>query len=104
MESFLKSAGYTVLTADDGEAAVELYRMNAERISLVVTDLGLPKMSGRDVFLRMKETNPDVKVILASGYIEPHAKAELMQKGAKSVVHKPFVPGELLKQIREALN
>jgi CheY-like chemotaxis protein len=70
----------------------------------LVSDIGLPRMSGQDAFMLMKEVNAEVKVILASGYIEPHVKAALVAAGAKSVIHKPYVPDEILSQIRKVLH
>jgi CheY-like chemotaxis protein len=104
LESLLKSHGYTVLTADNGKRAVEMYAQRQQEIEVVLSDIGLPKMDGSNAFLKMKQINPDVKVILASGYCEPQVKADLIRSGVKSVISKPYLPKEILKQIRAALN
>src|SRR5207253_1304842 len=67
----LESDGYSVLAAKDGIEAVEMFEAHADEIGLVVCDLGLPRLGGHDVFLRMKEIKPSVRAIVASGYLEP---------------------------------
>ena len=69
----LESDGYRVIAARDGVEAVEMFENHADEIGLVVCDLGLPRLGGRDVFLRMKEIKPSVRAIVASGYLEPDA-------------------------------
>lgn len=104
LESLLRAHGYTVLAARDGGEAVEVYRTYRNQIALVVTDMGLPKMSGSDAFLRMKELNEDVRLILVSGYVEPQLKASLLESGIKKIIHKPCSPNIILREIRETLN
>jgi CheY-like chemotaxis protein len=103
LESTLTSYGYTVLIAEDGEKAVEVYKNRHHEISIVLTDIGLPKLSGQDAFIRMKEVNPDVKVIMVSGYLQPQARTELFEAGAKAVIQKPYMPPDVLKKIREVI-
>jgi DNA-binding NtrC family response regulator len=103
VRTLLTSKGYRVLTAENGNDALRVYSEHQTDIALVLSDVGLPKLGGADVFLGMKHINPDVKVILASGYVEPAAKAELLKAGAKGFVQKPYQPNEILKKIRDAL-
>ena len=104
VKNVLASRGYTVLTAADGLEAVEMYSLHKNQIGLVVADVGLPGLAGNEVFARMKETNPDVKVILASGFLEPGFKSEILIDGAKEVIRKPYQPNDLLRSIRRALD
>jgi two-component system cell cycle sensor histidine kinase/response regulator CckA len=104
VRALLESKGYRVLTAVDGEGAIKLYRAHSEDIALVLSDMGLPRLSGEDVFLQMKAINPDLKIILVSGYLEPEVKARLIKSGAKGFVQKPYVPLEVLERIRETLD
>ena len=99
----LEAKGYRVLTAHDGEHAISLYTEHWREVALVISDMGLPKISGADVFLQMKAINPDVKVILVSGYLEPETKAKLFRAGTKGFIQKPYVPLEILKRIRDTL-
>jgi PAS domain S-box-containing protein len=103
-EVVLTKKGYVVLTARDGEEAIETYRHRHREIALVVSDLGLPKLSGEDVLRRLKEFNPDVRLLLVSGFVEPEQKAEILKAGAIEVLPKPYSPNELLKKVRDALD
>jgi DNA-binding NarL/FixJ family response regulator len=81
-----------------------MYRKHQREVALVVTDIGLPKMGGQEVFLAVQKINPQVKVILVSGYLDPQAKADLFSAGAKGVIQKPYAPNEILKRVKEAIN
>ncbi len=98
-----ESDGYRVLAAKDGVEAVEMFEERADEIGLVVCDLGLPRMGGRDVFMRMKEIKPNVRVIVASGYLEPNLRAEILRAGVLETVQKPYDFRELLGRIREII-
>ena len=76
-----ESKGYTVLAAKDGIEAVEMYKQHRDKIALVFTDIGLPGLNGRQVFTKLKEMNPSVKVIFTSG-IFTDIKAALLKDGA----------------------
>lgn len=104
VQILLESNEYNVLKASTGEDAVRLYRERHDTIDVVISDMGLPKMGGREVFRLMKTINPAVKAILASGYLEPDVKASLVADGVKEILHKPYVPVELLKVVREVLD
>jgi len=100
----LEGKGYRVLRASDGEEGLQLFTERMQEIALVLSDLGLPKISGEDLFRRMRQLKPEAKVILATGYIEPGTKSELLKAGARELIQKPYVPAEVLKKIREALD
>ena len=70
IQLLLETHGYTVMTTKDGIEAVNVYRQHANEIALVISDMGLPKLSGENEFKTNKEINPAVKMILASGYFE----------------------------------
>jgi CheY-like chemotaxis protein len=96
----LKADGYRVLAAKDGVEAVEMFETHSEEIGLVVCDLGLPRLGGRDVFLRMKEIKPSVRAIVASGYLEPNLRTEILRAGVIDTVQKPYDFRELMERIR----
>jgi two-component system cell cycle sensor histidine kinase/response regulator CckA len=83
--------GYEVFTAADGEEAIEVYRSHKKEIDVVLLDIGLPKISGVIVFRKMKEDNPDVRIVIASGYLEPQVKAEMLRAGVKHFFLKPYM-------------
>jgi DNA-binding response OmpR family regulator len=103
LRNTLEAAGYTVLSASDGEQAVSMYESLADDIALVITDIGLPRMSGHEVFRRLRAMKPQARVIIATGYIEPDAKSNLLALGAKHILQKPYLPEEVLRSVREAL-
>lgn len=96
----LEGDGYRVLAAKDGIEAVEMFERHADEVGLVVCDLGLPRMSGRDVFLRMKEIKPSVQAIVASGYLEPGIRSEILRAGVVDTVQKPYDFRDLMERIR----
>ena len=104
LKTVLASKGYQVLTASDGIEAVEIYALHRENINLVVADIGLPRLAGSEVFLRLKQSNPGIKVVLASGFLEPALKAEMIKAGAKEIIQKPYQPNDFLKSVRKALD
>jgi PAS domain S-box-containing protein len=86
----LKKLGYTVLESNNGRHTVELYAKVQDKIDLVILDIVMPDMSGGDVYDRLKEINPDVKVLLASGYSIDDQAREIMERGCDDFIQKPF--------------
>jgi two-component system, cell cycle sensor histidine kinase and response regulator CckA len=103
-ERHLKRAGYTVMSAGNGAEALEVYKKEQTRISLVILDLMMPIMGGTQCLRDLLRINPNVKVLIASGYsaVDP-AKGDEMTR-AKGFVHKPFDTEQLLKAVRNALD
>jgi len=99
----LQSEGYRVLVARDGLEAVEIFAANCDGIGLVVCDLGLPKLGGREVFLRMKEIKPSVRVIVASGYLEPSMHSDILKAGVLDTIQKPYDLREFLHKIQAVI-
>jgi two-component system cell cycle sensor histidine kinase/response regulator CckA len=104
LTELLHSRGYKVIAAPDGIRGLEMYKAHDYEIDAVITDMGLPKLSGQDLFARIMEINPSARVILASGYLEPHLKSKLFNAGAKAFVQKPYHVQEVLKTTREVLD
>ena len=104
LKVLLESKGYRVHAAADGLEAVGMYEGHKHQIDLVLTDIGLPKMDGIEEFRALREINPQVKVMLASGFLEPDAKSELFKAGAKGFIQKPYTSEDLLRKIREVLD
>ena len=100
MLRFLKKTfsrqGFQVFTAADGEEAIEVYRCHKEEIDGVLLDMGLPKVAGVSVFQKMKEDNPDIPVVIASGYLTPEVKAEMVSAGVKHFFLKPYLYQEII--------
>ncbi|MCD6305513.1 MAG: PAS domain S-box protein [Deltaproteobacteria bacterium] len=100
----LEQFGYTVILANDGESALEVYEKRAKDISLVILDLMMPGMGGKRCLVELLKINPDVKVVIASGYsINCHAR-DALEAGAKAFVSKPFELKQILGVVREVLD
>ena len=100
----LEAEGYTVIEAHNGEEAVNIFREKKDSIDLVLTDMGLPKLSGHDVFTALQKLKPEVKVVFASGFFDPEIKSELMKRGAEAFIQKPYDRAEMLHTLRELLD
>jgi signal transduction histidine kinase/integral membrane sensor domain MASE1/CheY-like chemotaxis protein len=100
----LVKAGYQSIIAMDGEEAIDLYRQNRDKIDIVLMDLGLPKVTGADVIRLMKKQDPNIKVIVTTGYLEPELKSELLGTGVKDYIHKPYSVDTVVKTVQSALS
>jgi len=100
----LKVLGYEVLTAKGGREAVQLYRQQADRIDLVILDMVMPDMGGEDTFDLLRAIQPAVRVILASGYSEAGQVQQLMERGCRGFLPKPYRITDLAKKVRAVLD
>jgi CheY-like chemotaxis protein len=99
----LELKGFEVLEAEDGLVALELLRRRGRDISLVLLDMTMPHMGGEAAFREMRQVQPDIRVILSSGYNEQEAMSRFMGKGLKGFIQKPYGPKELLAKIQAVL-
>jgi len=102
--AMLREMGFDILTAVNGLEAVELYPAHKDDIKLVLLDMSMPKMDGEQTFRELRKMNPDVCVILSSGYNEQEATERFKGKGLAGFVHKPYLPDALEKAVSKALN
>ena len=86
----LEKSRYAVISASNGFEAVQKYQSHRDQIDLVILDMVMPRMNGRDCLHRLKEINPDVKVVIMTGYTTDASAVELFGEGALRVVPKPF--------------
>lgn len=100
MVTVLEAGGYKCITAGAGLEAIETYRQNQDQIAAVVLDLGLPDYLGQDVFAAMRQINPNARIIVASGAIDPDVQNELTRAGCKHFVEKPYNIAELLQALK----
>jgi PAS domain S-box-containing protein len=103
-QRILTRSGYTVLTATSGEEALEVYSHQQDKISLIILDLIMPGMGGKECLGKLRKVNPEAKVLIASGYAADEATKGSVGLGAKGFVAKPFRHTELLKQVRKTLD
>ena len=102
-ERMLTKAGYQVITCVDGAEAVQLYRTAMNAIDLVLLDMMMPKMNGRDTFAALKKFNPSVKVLIMSGFSDQDVQ-EFLRDGILGYIAKPFQMRAFLVKVREALD
>lgn len=100
----LKKIGYRVLKALSGKEAISEYQANSAKIDLVILDLIMPKISGGEVYDKLKEINPQVKVLLSSGYSVDGQATEILKRGCNGFIQKPFNMGELSRKVNEILD
>jgi PAS domain S-box-containing protein len=96
--------GYTVLAAQNGKEAIEIYQKNQHKIDLVILDMIMPVMSGGETYDKLKEINPDVHVLLSSGYSMNGQAREILARGCIGFIQKPFSMQNLSLKIREILD
>src|SRR5262249_50246070 len=104
IRSALRNAGYTVLEARHGEEALELGRTHLGTIHLVITDVIMPHMSGRDLADRFAELRPEVKLLFMSGYTAEMAVEPKGPDSSRLFLQKPFTPAVLVAKVREILD
>jgi signal transduction histidine kinase/CheY-like chemotaxis protein len=100
----LEKLGYTVVTAKDGEEALDLFQTAPERFDLVLLDLIMPGLGGGAVYDRLREVKPEVKVLLSSGYSIDGQAMEIIERGCSGFIQKPFTMKSLSEKIREVLD
>lgn len=100
----LTAKGYTVLTAEDGMAGVTLFERHRDRVAVIISDFGLPRLRGDAVLKLVRSIKSDAKFILASGYLEPKIRAEMENNGCRYFLQKPYAAEELLGVMREVID
>jgi two-component system cell cycle sensor histidine kinase/response regulator CckA len=102
-KELLEAMGYMVLIARDGKEAIEVYGRNPDDIDLVLLDMVMPEMCGGETYDRMKGINPDIKVLLSSGYSIDGKATEILERGCDGFIQKPFTMKELSRKLMEIL-
>jgi CheY-like chemotaxis protein len=100
----LSDEGYRVVTARDGFQAIDIYRKLRDQIALIILDFTMPVMDGSDVFHELLEINPQVPVVLSSGFAEQDNLRAMLAKGMRGFIPKPYTQQKLLAQIRATLD
>ena len=100
----LNSFGYEVITASNGKEALEIYKREGERISLVILDLIMPEMDGKQCLVEILRVDPKARILIASGYSENGPIKGTSLTGARGFVEKPYNMGKLLQTIRDVLD
>jgi CheY-like chemotaxis protein len=100
----LEFLGYQVIVALSGREAIDIYAQKKDQIDLVIQDMVMPVIDGAAVFAALKQMNPYVKVILASGYVYNEKISTVMEQGCRAFMPKPFRLEDLSYKVRKVLD
>jgi len=103
-QEILKTLGYKTMIARSGKEAVEIYKSSQEKINMVIMDMIIPGVSGKEFYDNLKKIDPEIKVLLSSGYSVSGQAAEILERGCNGFIQKPFKLKELSVKIREVLD
>ena len=95
---------FDVYQAQDGEEAFQVFAAHQDKIALMITDLGLPKLGGVELIAKVRAVNPRVKIIGSSGYGRANIRSEVLQAGGDEFIPKPYVTTELIKAVKRLLS
>jgi two-component system cell cycle sensor histidine kinase/response regulator CckA len=98
----LARLGYRVLTAAGGPVALDMYRAHASEIAVVLLDLTMPQMSGKEVFGALRQIDAGVRVVMMSGYTPEEMRAHFTEASPAGFLQKPFTPALLHELVRKA--
>jgi CheY-like chemotaxis protein len=100
----LEILGYDVLTARSGQEAVETFKTRNGKVDLVILDMIMPGMNGMETFDVLKSMNPNIKVLLSSGYSAESQSAKIMEQGCSGFIQKPYSLTDLSRKVKEVIN
>lgn len=100
----LESLGYHILTAQNGAEATSCFRDHSNDIDLILMDVVMPVMSGDEAALEIRNINPEIKIIFATGYAKPNSSDGIIQMASETVISKPFSTGRISQLIRKVLD
>ena len=103
-EMMLKRLGYRVLKAHSGYEGLQLFEENKSEIDLIISDLEMPKMNGKEVMDKIREINPEIKVLLSSGALTDADEKNVINKGFNGFLKKPYNLKTLYKKMAEIIN
>jgi CheY-like chemotaxis protein len=100
----LDSGGYQVISVENGQEALKVYRERFDQIDLVILDMAMPELNGKEAFKRFKEINPEVKVLLSSSYNQDGNTQEILRDGVLGFLQKPYGVNDILDKIRTVID
>ena len=103
-KQMLEMMGYKVLTAKSGKEALVIYKQNMDKIDMVILDMVMPDIGGSEVYDRLKKINPEIKVLLSSGYSINGQATDILNRGCNGFIQKPFSIKKLSHKLREILD
>ncbi len=104
VQEVLTRAGYTVISACDGQDAIEKFRANKDAVKLILMDIIMPKKNGKEAFNKIRKFKPDIKIIYTSGYTQDIIESRDVFDADAEFIMKPVQPHDLLRKVRELLD
>ena len=98
-KKMLEKMSHEVFAANSGKEAIEVLQREKDRIDLVVLDMIMPEMGGKETFERIREIKPDMKILISSGYSQGEHTTEILERGGSGFIQKPFTMMELAQKI-----
>ncbi len=102
-KNILEYLGYEVLFAENGQEAIEVFKTNKDKIDIVLMDMVMPIMNGKESFFKLKQLDPEVKVILCSGFSQEKDITEMKNSGLKGFLKKPYHTLDISKHLDKIL-
>ena len=103
-KDLLEQYGYSVVTAESGEKAIDVYKQQMAEINLVILDIGMPGMGGLECLKELLKIDPAINVLVASGYVDSINKTDLFDYGAAGFISKPYRQADILSAVRDILD
>jgi CheY-like chemotaxis protein len=104
VQRILQRSGYIVIPAEDGQAAVEAFEAHEGTIDAVILDITMPRLSGTDAARQIRALDPNVKIIISSGYEAATATSNIEHGVISGFLQKPFTPNDLRATMQEVLS
>jgi PAS domain S-box-containing protein len=104
LKDMANTDGYSTILAEDGQEALKLFERNYKDVGLAIVDIVMPRMYGNELYYKMKEINPELKVLIISGHINEEIKKQLLKDGVDGYLPKPFDVKSTREQIRTLLS
>lgn len=102
-KTILEKSGFTVIEAVNGKEALELFQQNTDKICLVITDIGMPIMDGYELFFELKKKNPELPIIISSGFGDTDITLRIPSEDMAGLISKPYNPTQLLELLKRVL-
>jgi PAS domain S-box-containing protein len=104
VKTLLESGGYRVLTAKDGQEALEIYRREGKEIAISILDLQMPRLGGWEAFQKLREMDPQARIVIASGDLDRQQRLEMENAGMDASLRKPYSAGQVMRTVRRILD
>ncbi len=103
VRDILEMQGYTIISAKDGIEGIEVYRKNAASIDCIILDLSMPRLGGKETYIKLREIGGKAKILLSSGRGTDEQTQELVALGVDGLVQKPYRMDDLIRIVGETI-